>query len=220
MPREETLDVIKGLADGFSNQSRQANRFWLATVVAAAVVVFPTVDGTNIKLPFSIANVPSSYYYPIGFGIVFVLFMSYCQAYAQAHNAVKFAHKYIDGLKQSNSKISLRRFFDFSVVSSFARSSPLVELLRSFSEKIPAGLLTVLYISLKSLAHAVILGLPLYALFHAYLRILDSTEHYWIILISFVALVFTFFATTLLVVAELMYGKKVIIQFKERESAS
>jgi hypothetical protein len=217
--REDTLSIVKHLADGFSNQSRQANRFWLASVVAAAVVVFPKHSGGNVVLPFSLGEVPNSIYGPIGFGILFVLFMAYCQAYAQAHNAANFAHNYINGLKRSDTQVDARRFFDFLVISSFARASPLAEVLKSSSQKIPARITIIFYVILKILAHTIILGLPLSALLFAYCRILEHAESILIKLPLLIALVFAVIATILLIFAEFVYGQRVVVHFKSPRNA-
>src|SRR5260370_32893759 len=87
------LKIVRDLAKGFSAQAKYSNKVWLALIAAATLAVFPDIDANGIvKLPFALGSVGSGTYQVVGFLILAILMISYCQSYATAHLATRIAH--------------------------------------------------------------------------------------------------------------------------------
>jgi hypothetical protein len=176
-PQTEIPKLIKDLAETFSRQSKYSNQLWLALVVAAAVVIFPNINGHNITLPFSLAVVDKDIYVRIGFLILTVLIIAYCQAFAQAQQAAWLAHRLIDKLDDQWA----RSLYDVSVTATFTRVAPLVDLLilqlgsrTTIKPSTLSRLAAVYYGLMKILANGVILGIPAGAVYTGYLRWMEN----------------------------------------------
>ncbi len=168
LKNDENRKAVKDLAEAFSVQAKYSNRLWLATIVAATLVVFPSTNGSNVELAFSLGEVPRPAYDAIGFLILVVVTLAYFQAYAQTHNAARFLHREIAELKDADA----RRFYDLLVVASFARVAPLVDTLLNLVERLKPPyknkIGAIYYVVLKFVANIVILGIPSAAVGFAY----------------------------------------------------
>jgi hypothetical protein len=218
--REDALKIVRDLAEGYSKQSKDSNRLWLASIAGAAVVVFPTHsldDKTMVNLPFSLGAVPSSIFEPVGFFILFILFMAYCQAYAHAHNADYFSQRRLDELERNNPKALARDFYDNLVASSFARVWPLVYLLRISCGGALKTVQLLYYVLLKFLTTVILLGIPLTALWVSYRPLLEASPTLILVASSF-ALMFTTVAVAQIVFAEFQHGSRVITKLQKLET--
>jgi hypothetical protein len=215
---DEVRTVVRDLADGYGKQSKDSNRLWLASIAAAAVVLFPSPNPATpnlVNLPFSLATVPTSIFEPVGFGILFVLVMAYCQAYAHAHNAAHFAQKLLDKFERTNAEAKPREFYDILVLSSFARVWPLVDLFQTLYGR-KRWLVRSYYILLKLLTEATLLGIPLLSLFLAYTRIFGSSPD-WVRWPALLALVLVGIAVIEIIVAEIRYARRVVAKLGGRK---
>jgi len=157
--------IVRDIADGFSTQVKFSNRVWLSLIVAATFVLFPKVTGEYVTLPFALGNVDVGTYKVVGFLILSILMLAFCQAYAAAHFATRLAHEVIAEIPGGNNREEARRFFDLLGSSSLARVSSLAHM--TGRHKIGA----VYYSVLKLVAAAVIVGIPSTALAITYAQI-------------------------------------------------
>jgi hypothetical protein len=203
----QNSEIVLDLADAFSKRSKSSNQMWLALVVAATLVIFPNEDpGRNgvITLPFSLGSVDRTTYAFVGFMILTILIIAYCQAHAGAQNANRLAHALIDKLESPR---MARTFYDIFVVSNFSRAAPLAALLPSqLRLRVPGVITAAYYVLLKMLALAVLFGIPSVALLTAYRRLVDTASNAsWLRFFSIFALSVTCIAILQVVCVELHY---------------
>ena len=201
---DEAAKIGKDLAEGFSAQAKFSNRVWLALIASATLALFPETDFIGkVKLPFALGSVDTGTYKVIGFFILTILMISYCQTYAAAHVAVRIAHKTIDGMEPDAKRLT-RQLFDMHVTPTLARVAPLAQLLNS--QRIAA----CYYCLLKTVAIAVILGIPTTALFVVFLQVSENTTvPFSILLLALFALCITAIAIVQLVCTEVKHMSKV-----------
>jgi len=199
---DDTHKFVKELADAFSKHAKYVNQVWFASIVAATVVVFPAVsdDGKNIDLPFSLGTVSRPIYAPVGYFILAVLIVAYCQGYAKAYDARKFAHGLIDQLEANDPRA--RDFYDFFVVDGIARVWPLVSLLKRWFGN-QSKIIVPSYIALKIFTQGILLGLPLLALVSAFWQILKTTSSNAFSILASVVLIFVMLAAAEIIYSEL-----------------
>jgi len=207
--REDLLKTVRGLADGFSKQSKYSNQLWLASIAAAAVLVFPSGSNDTVNLPFSLATIPKTTFEPVGFGILFILVMAFCQAYAHAHNAAFFGQRQLDRIERIAPEIMARDIYDILVTASFARVWPLVDLLRKLPGPTKVAAIPY-YVTLKLLTHVFMLGVPLLALARTYVRILEHSSP-WVHVPILISLVLVVVAAIEIAVSEFLYAKRVVV---------
>jgi hypothetical protein len=203
---EDVYQIAHDLAEGFSTQSKFSNKVWLALIAAATLVLFPDIDASsgNVKLPFSLGSVGPGTYKVVGFLILTVLIISYCQTYAATHIAVRIAHDLIDKIEPESKRLDVRSFFGLLVTPNLARVSPLAQLTGL------SRLAAVYYFFLKLLAITVLFVIPLIAAFFAYNQLASSlTVGKWICLISFFVLCITSTAVLQLLYTELCHTFRV-----------
>jgi hypothetical protein len=157
---------VRELAEAFSVQARYSNKVWLALIAAATLVLYPNGESNNaVKLPFSLGSVDEGTYKVIGFLILIILMISYCQAYAGAHIATRFAHERLERINPESKRLEARKLFDLLVVGTFLRVSYLVQF-----PTMPR-LSAIYYCVLKFVANAVTFGIPITALITVYVQL-------------------------------------------------
>jgi hypothetical protein len=206
--KEDALEIVQVLADGFSKQSKYSNQLWLASIAAAAVLLFPNVSSSTVNLPFSLGVIPKSIFAPVGFGILFILVMAFCQAYAHTHNAATFGQRTLDEFEKSVPEANARDFYDILVTASFARVWPLVDLLKDLHGA-AKWIAVPYYVVLKCLTHTFMLGIPGFALVIAYVNIFEDSLA-WIHVPALIALSIVIIAIMQIAVAEIRYGRHVV----------
>jgi len=203
----ERNTTIERLAEAVSAQARAATRAWLSTLTVALVVLLPRVPPAldqpdAVQLPFNLGSVNATAFYPLAFTILAVLAVALASAHAQHMRVHRLAHGVVrdltSGYSPSTGSIHPRDLFDVLTVSGLTRVAPLAQWIRGqyqFAESeasAPMALRmvsTAYYLVLKLLVFAVLYVLPSLALWHAYDRVLATTDGWRLILLSAAGLV-------------------------------
>jgi hypothetical protein len=132
--RLDIPSIVKDLAEAVSTQAKQANKLWLVMMAIAFIVLFPPTSGssaTSVELPFKIATVSASDFYPVVFYLFSVLIIAFATAHAQTIRAYKLANIALDNMHDSVwLTIHPRDLFDMSRTSGLNRTAPLAQMLR------------------------------------------------------------------------------------------
>jgi hypothetical protein len=208
----EVTSVVERMASGFSKHSSYSNKLWLAVVGIAAVLLFPNREGELIKLPFDLGSVHQSVYGPIGFIILTILTLAFCQGYAQAHLVARQAQTFINKVTPANRE-DARDLYDMLTTSSFARVAPLALLLKAQFPTADHTLVLFYYATLKIIGNAVLLGLPGIALILSY-RQFSGTSSALINSIAILGLVSTTAAMLLVLYAEINHATRTRPRFQ------
>jgi hypothetical protein len=201
---------VRDFADGFSRQTKFSNQVWLALIAADTVVVFPRGQGNSIDLPFALGSVDKPTFALVGFMILVILNIAFCQAYAEAHNVTRLAQDALTKLPPDKSSVA-RKLFDALTIASFARVAPLVQLLlRYINNTSKKGrIAATYYVILKITTTAVMLGIPTLASWVAFLKLIESTPALWILAIFSCGLLLSGIAFLQIAWAEMMHVKLV-----------
>lgn len=201
--------TARDLAEGFSAQSRHSNKVWLALIAASILAVFPDVDSAgNIKLPFALGSVDADTYKVVGLLILAVLLIGYCQTYAAAHVAARFARGEIAKTSSKKEREQAQKIFELHLTPTLSRVAPLVELVRL------QWLAAPYYVLLKALAVIVILGIPSAALFVVFVQLSrSSTVANWLYLLALAAILITCLAVLQMLVVEVRHTARAAERF-------
>ena len=161
---------VRDLADGFSIQSKLANRLWLTLIVVAVLILLPDSSSDNSamrELPFKLGKTDALVFDSISFFVLAIITIAFSSARAQALLAYDLAHKTIDNIKNDDSQtISQRQYFDILSNATLIRVGPLAVLARNENQTISIFYKTanIYYFVLKSFALSIYFGIPFVAI--------------------------------------------------------
>jgi hypothetical protein len=193
-PVKDNLKILKEFAAAVSTQAQVTNRIWLGLMTVAVVALLPANAGTA-KLPLILGEVDAQTFSWIVYSMLVVLTIAFSSAYAEQFRAQSLAHKFLNSISKENviyGETRFRRWFDLLRLPTFNRVAPLTQFLPNRSTWVVGTIRVAYYLVLKVIATGLYFGLPGYALYHAYTRILPVVSHRWIL-----ATVTTFAALTL-----------------------
>jgi hypothetical protein len=128
---KDQRDLIKDVADGVSTQAEVANRTWLALISVAIVALVP--HSTGISLPFSLGEVPQSWFHGVVFSFLVVLSIAFASAHSQQVRAQKLAQLVIGSLGPTLGPVCAihpRDYFDMQRKASLIHIASLAQSLR------------------------------------------------------------------------------------------
>src|SRR4051812_35063790 len=181
----ERRKLIQELAGAVSTQAQVVNRMWLALMTVVLFGVLPRLPGKNgnVTMPFSLGEVDPAWFYSVVFALLVVLIIAFAAAHAQQVRAQKLAQAAVDSIILTQSipdYVHPREWFDMCRLPSINRVAPLAQSIRgkyqfyTGKQDCPAWLrlISVAYYGLlKAAAMIVYFGLPLWALWWAYLYV-------------------------------------------------
>lgn len=187
-------EPLKTMAESFSSHAAVADRQWLV-LMGVALFVLPRVTGAldqqvaNVDLPWDLGVVPSSVFFVVSTGILAVLTLSFCSAYAQMERAYSLAVEAAEATDSSRlDPYDPVEILEVLMVSSLFRVSPLVHLLRgkrrffhhgpvSRPRVVTTGIFYLLLKAIGLVVYAVFPGVTLGFLWHGFeIREAASTE--------------------------------------------
>jgi hypothetical protein len=186
----ERRDLIKEIAAAVSVQAQVANRSWLALMTVALIAVLPrnTAKSGNVSLPFNLGEVDASWFHAVVFSILVVLAIAFAAAYAQAVRAHKLSQPVVDALADEGAltdRVHPRELYDMLRMPSLNRVASLAQSLRGEYQFFRTGLICPLWLRLLSVSYygllkfasmVVYFGLPLWALWQAYITVSNSSS--------------------------------------------
>jgi hypothetical protein len=128
---KERRELVKDFANAVSTQADVANRTWLALMSVAIVAMIPHANG--VTLPFSLGEVPPSWFHGVVFSFLAVLAIAFASAHSQQVRAQTLAHKVIDSLGPilgPDCAIHPRDYFDMQRKPSLIHIASLAQSLR------------------------------------------------------------------------------------------
>lgn len=185
------LKEVRDLAEGFSEQSKLANRTWFVLFAIMVLVVVPdsSLDTSGRKvLPFGFGAISRGLFDSVSLYVLCIVTISFCSARAQALIAYDLAHRRITDIQNQVvddklgsfplSTIPQRRFFDIMTTATLVRTGPLGVLAKHTYQKwgYINKIASVYFIILKALAMIVFLGIPTAAVIFAWLELLENAH--------------------------------------------
>jgi hypothetical protein len=180
----ELPEFLVQLTEGFSTQTKIANRFWTALALVCLIAIMPTastIDKTTINMPFGLGDVQRPDFYPLATLFISILIIGFCSASFQAIRTRSLIHRAIESLKRDivlPGNIHLQDVFDIINHPSIFRVAPIAQVLQgSFqfypeSKKCPRKrvfLSTIYYLFLKVITFLVMYIFPAYGLVNSFL---------------------------------------------------
>lgn len=175
---EADKSTLKDFAEAASTQAKNANRIWLALLVASSLVAFPEVkdvttkvDGKEVttkrvKLPFNLASVPKEQFGTVGLGVVSALTLAFCSAHLHTVRTQNLGFAFLDELDDDVRLIG-QRYFDAIRVAEFTRVAPFKDWLGDYLPASFSALRKFVFGVLKILVTAPYFGLPALAIYEA-----------------------------------------------------
>jgi hypothetical protein len=175
---ETQKEVLMKLCDGYSIQSRTANRFWLVMIVASIISLTGQPNDDNlISLPFTLGTVNISDFYSISIIIISVTSIAYSSAQIQglrARDLIRIVIKDFDkDSKWLSKNMHVKDFVDCSLNPTFNRVAPISQFLQGkvqfLNKTEPQNKLlkttgAVLYFIMKIISLLFIFVIPVYSI--------------------------------------------------------
>lgn len=173
--------AVKDLAEGFSTQSKIANRMWLTVSIVSFFILLPDSsidDHGNRILPFNLGSTDVSTFNVLIFFILSIVTIAFCSARSQALIAYSFAHREIDQIEDEKDRKQQRQFFDILTSPTLVRIGPIAVIMRQQTENVPILRKAVdkSYVILKHLALIVFFGVPFLSVLYGWLAIYRDTS--------------------------------------------
>jgi hypothetical protein len=191
----ERRKQVKELAAAVSMQAQVTNRLWLTLITVAVVALLPESSATQKQADVSLLSfgkVDAATFHLMLFPVLIVLTIAFSAAYSQQVRAQTLAQSFLDSINSLPTGFGgmyPRELFDMLRLPTLNRVAPLAQALRgpyqfhSRATECPGWLRaasTAYYVLHKLTSMIVYFGLPGFALWRAYQRILPVQGIWWL----------------------------------------
>ncbi len=187
---------VRDLAEGFSTQSKIANRYWAMLIAVAVLILIPDVslDESGKKvLPFGIGKTDQNIFDVLSFFVLSIITIAFSSARAQAMLAYEYAHKEIDILEEKskqgvgkiegNNYVSQRKYFDILATPLLIRLGSLAILAKPSlnSRKYFKKGIQFYYLLMKHTALLIFLLIPFVSVMYGWWQVYDNDRIHFLI---------------------------------------
>ena len=174
--QEQLTERIRDLADSFSVNSKYSNRLWFSVILSSFILMFPHVVDGKANLPFDLASVELGIFYQIGYAIVAILTLAFCQSYIHTSFIAQHVHiEFLSKVQPEERREDFRKLFGFMINPSITRVYPLVESAKK-QNMLGQTFQNLYYLFLKLIAIAIVFCMPILSVLVGFSRAYVHTD--------------------------------------------